>query len=108
MPQLTSSVHEAQLALSRVPHKRFQDARAGHWRVGSDGRVDGRDVSWLFCWAKTGMGSLKAADAAQQAFDQVLDVSYSLFDARVDHEWAREKRYSNAPIEVELKAMLRR
>ena len=47
------------------------------------------------------------AAAAQQAFDQVADVDYSLFDARVDHEWAREKRYAGAPIDAELEALLR-
>ena len=46
------------------------------------------------------------ADAAQQAFDQVVDVCYALFDARVDHEWARAKRCASAPIDDELKALL--
>ena len=45
--------------------------------------------------------------AAQQAFDQVVDVDYSLFDARVDHKWARNKRYAGAPIDAELEALLR-
>jgi hypothetical protein len=72
-----------------------------------DGAVDGRDVCWLFCWVKTGMGSLAAADGAQRAFDEVIDVPYSLFDARVDHEWARAKRHSAQPIDDEPKALLR-
>ena len=41
------------------------------------------------------------------AFDQVVDVDYSQFDARVDQKWAREKRYAGAPIDAELEALLR-
>jgi len=37
------------------------------------------------------MGRVKVAEGAQQAFDQVADLDCSLFDARVDHEWARAK-----------------
>jgi hypothetical protein len=107
MVQLRCPAREAQEALAAVPHKRFQDVLAGHWRVDADGAIDGRSVCWLYCWAKTGMGSLKAAEGARQAFDQVVDVDYSLFDARVDHEWAREKRYADAPIDAELQALLR-
>jgi hypothetical protein len=104
--KLKGTLREAEVALEGVPHKRFQDARAYHWRV-EGGSVDGRDVCWLFCWAKTGMGSLTAAEASQTAFDEVIDVPYSLFDARVDHEWARAKRYSTEPIDDELEALLR-
>jgi len=107
MAHLRCPAREAQEALAAVPHKRFQDVLAGHWHVDADGAIDGRSVCWLYCWAKTGMGSLNAAEAAQQAFDQVVDVGYSLFDARVDHEWAREKRYAGAPIDAELEALLR-
>jgi hypothetical protein len=46
-------------------------------------------------------------ERAEPAFDQVVDVDYSLFDARVDHEWAREKRYAGAPIDAELEVLLR-
>ena len=101
------SAHEAQVELEAVPHKRFHDVLAIHWHVDGAGHIDGRSVCWLFCWAKTGMGSPKAAEAAQQAFEQVVDVSYSLFDARVEHEWAREKRYSGKPIDEELERLLR-
>jgi len=107
MPRLQGSAREAQVALEAVPHKRFQDVLAGHWQVDADGKIDGRSVCWLFCWAKTGMGSQTAAEAAQEAFDEVVDVSYSLFDARVDHEWAREKRYASQPIDAELDKLLR-
>ena len=107
MPRLKCSAHEAQVALEAVPHKRFQDVLTVHWHVDGAGNIDGRSVCWLFCWAKTGMGSQKAAERAQEAFEQVVDVSYSLFDARVDHEWAREKRYSSRPIDDELEGLLR-
>jgi len=106
MPSLKGSPSKAQAALAAVPHKRFQDALPSHWRV-DDGRIDGRSVCWLFCWAKTGMGSVAAAEAAERAFDEVVDIPYSLFDARVDHEWAREKRYAPRPIDDELEALLR-
>ena len=52
------------------------------------------------------MGSVKAAAAAQQAFEQVVAVDDSLIDAGVDHEWARNKRYAGAPIDAELEALL--
>ena len=47
------------------------------------------------------------ARKAREAFGQVVDVDCSLFDARVDHEWARAKRYAGAPIDAELEALLR-
>ena len=53
------------------------------------------------------MGSVKAAAAARQAFDQVADLDCALFDARVDHEWARNRRYAGAPVDAELEALLR-
>ena len=53
------------------------------------------------------MGRVKVAEGAQQAFDQVADLDCSLFDARVDHEWARNKRYAGAPVDAELEALLR-
>jgi hypothetical protein len=53
------------------------------------------------------MGSVKVAEGAQQAFDQVADLDCSLFDARVDHEWARAKRYAGAPVDAELEALVR-
>ena len=71
MAHLRCPAREAPEALAAVPHKRFQDVLAGHWHVDADGAIDGRSVCWLYCWAKTGMGSLKAAEAAQAAFDQV-------------------------------------
>ena len=64
MAHLKCPAREAQDALAAVPHKRFQDVLAGHWHVDADGAIDGRSVCWLYCWAKTGMGSLKAATAA--------------------------------------------
>jgi len=32
-------------------------------------------------------------------------VDYPLFDARVDHEWPRNKRYAGAPIDAEPEAL---
>lgn len=38
-------------------------------------------------------------------FDEVIDVLYSLFDARVDHEWARVKQYPAQPIDDEFEVL---
>ena len=109
MITLTVSEHDARIALDRVPHERFQKARSRNWRV-TDGGVDARSVCWLFCWAKTGMGSVAAAEGAQQAFDEVLPFRFDRFDAAVDHEWAREARYASdetaQSVEAKLKALL--
>jgi hypothetical protein len=47
------------------------------------------------------MGSLAAAEEAQQAFDHLLPFAYDRFDAAVDHEWARIARYANDGTAVE-------
>ena len=53
------------------------------------------------------MGNAKVAAGAEQAFDHVVAVDCSLFDARVDHAWARNMGYAGAPIDAELEALLR-
>jgi hypothetical protein len=109
MIALKVSEQEARLAFDRVPHERFQKARSRNWRV-VHGGVDVRSVCWLFCWAKTGMNSVAAAEGAQQAFDEVLPFRFDRFDAAVDHEWAREARYAGdhatPSLEARLKALL--
>ena len=109
MITLKVSEHDARIALDRVPHKRFQKARARHWKV-ADGGVDARSVCWLFCWAKNGMSSVAAAEGAQQAFDEILPFRFDRFDAAFDHEWAREARYASdrgaESVEAELERLL--
>jgi hypothetical protein len=58
-----------------------------------DGRVPEESVNWLFCWAKTGMGSKAAAQDARRVFDTILPMSFAEYDRRVDHEYARAHRY---------------
>ena len=106
MITLRTSQSQALREMAVVPHKSFQAALEGHWLVDADGRVDARSACWLFCWAKTGMGSVAAAEAAQRAFDAVLSVAYATFDARVPHEWARSVRYSTVPVDRQLDEML--
>ena len=109
MITLKVSEHDARIALDRVPHERFQKARSRNWRV-ADGGVDARSVCWLFCWAKTGMSSVAAAEGAQQAFDEILPFRFDRFDAAVDHEWARDARYASErgaeSVEAELQTLL--
>jgi len=106
MVKLRVSNQEMLTALLRVPHATFQRAILKHWRVDGEGYVDGRSVTWLYCWAKTGMNSTAAAREARHAFDAILDVPFANFDARVDHEWARIARKSTKPVDDELKVML--
>lgn len=40
-------------------------------------------------------------EIAEPAFDQVVDVGHSLFDARVDHEWPCEQLHAGAPIDAD-------
>ena len=76
--------------LKSVGHDTFLKGLDGNWKVDAEGGVKAHSICWLFCWAKTGMGSSDAADAARKAFDRILDVPYSEFDKAVDHEWARK------------------
>lgn len=52
------------------------------------------------------MGSLEAAQAAQEAFTTILEVSFNTFDTHVPHEWARWARYTKGDIEAQLSAYL--
>ena len=108
MIALRVSNDEARSALRGVPHETFQNATNHNWKVDDDGTVDGCSVCWLYCWAKTGMGSPKAAAAAERVFDEVLSSSFDRFDAAVDHEWARWARYASdrRAVEAELARLL--
>ena len=79
-----------------------------NWYVDANGAIIGRSVCWLYCWAKTGMGSQDTAEEAQRAFFEVLDVSFDRFDAKVNHEWARQARYARdrGPVDAELARLL--
>jgi len=106
MLKLRVSQQEALTALARVPHDTFQRARPKHWLVDVDGFVDGRSVCWLYCWAKTGMGSRDAAKVAEHAFDKIFDIPFRVVAAKVPHEWARSAREASRSVDAELDAML--
>ena len=108
MIALTVSKEEAGSALRGVPHQTLQSAISRNWKVDDDGGIDGCSVCWLYCWAKTGMGSPKAAAAAERVFDEVFSIPFDRFDASVDHEWARWARYSGdrRAVEAELARLL--
>ena len=106
MIHLKGTEQDALTQLSEVPHAVCQAGLQKHWHVGPDGQVAAQSALWLFCWAKTGMGSDKAAAAARQAFNRILNISYEAFDSRVPHEWARRMRYSSANLESTLNDLL--
>lgn len=107
MVRLTVTPAQALRELAAVQHGIFQRAIGHRWIVESPPNVKAQSVCWLYCWAKTGLNSVEAATAAMRAFDAILNVPYDHFDARVDHEWAREARYRSSDIEEELAARLR-
>jgi hypothetical protein len=90
---LTVPVDEARRRIYLIPHATCQYAAEHHWNVLDDGTVPEESVNWLFCWAKTGMGSRPAALAARSVFDGILPTTFVQYDAAVDHEYARAHRY---------------
>ena len=103
----TSADHARALVLS-IPHKTCARAVGDHWKVSLDGTVRAQSVLWLYCWAKTGMNSGEARQVAAQVFDEILPIGFADFDAVVDHEYARERRYASGDIQAELDEVLAR
>lgn len=93
MIKLRVAEREADKVLQEVPHQAFQKALVRHWEMLSATEVSTKSVCWQFCWAKTGMGSLKAEDGARTAFDAILDISFEEFNTIVGHDLARLARY---------------
>jgi hypothetical protein len=90
-----------------IPHKTCAKAVEDHWSVdATTGEVRAQSALWLFCWAKTGMNSEDARIVAAGVFDQLMPLSFAQFDAVVDHEYARECRYTPRNIERELEEKL--
>ncbi len=83
---------EAETILRGIPHQTCLDAMSNQWKVDESGRAKVHSMLWLFCWAKTGMGSTRAAAEAQRAFDKIFSVSYNHCEGRIPHEWARQGR----------------
>ena len=93
---------EARKLIRAIPHKTCQTGLQKNWVEGGDAGVTAQSICWLYCWAKTGMNSTDAAIQARRAFNQIFDKPYEWFDARVDHDWARQARYHLEYIEDEL------
>ncbi len=90
-----------------IPHRSAEKAVENNWKQGGTAGVTAQSICWLYCWAKTGLGSEQAARASKEAFNQIFDHSYEWFDSRIDHEWARSARYISRDIEPELHEILR-
>lgn len=92
--RLTVGVDDARRRVEQISHATCRAAAEHHWNVLEDGRVPEESVNWLFCWAKTGMGSDAAAQGAKRVLDAILPISFAEYDRRVDHEYARAHRYT--------------
>lgn len=109
MLKLRVDAKKALNELDKIPHKTFHAALPNHWHVDKNGTVRSQSVCWLFCWAKTGLGSKRAAAAAEKAFDAILDMSFSEFDKHiVDYSWAQQARYAKGNIDKQLSERLKR
>jgi len=105
--KLKTSPEEARRLILSIPHKTCARAVEDHWSVdATNGEVRPQSALWLFCWAKTGMNSEDARIVAAEVFDQVMPLSFAQFDAVVNHEYARECRYTPRNIERELEEKL--
>jgi putative restriction endonuclease len=91
--------------LQRTKHNTFQNSLEEHWVVDGD-VVKPQSVLWLYCWAKTGMSSIDVASFVHKIFNEILDVSFETFDAKVPHEWAQDMRYAPGDISHDLERLL--
>ncbi len=113
MPVGDTAVHlivspdEAQKELHSLQHKKYQKGLGEFWVQNDKGRVRAQSVCWLFCWGKTGMKSETTAREARRIFDTILDIKFSDFNLKVDHQWARDARYKAEDIEEDLAALLK-
>src|SRR5262245_42971633 len=63
--RLSVPAEEARRLIDQIPHSTCTDAAPQRWHAHDDGTVEDESVNWLYCWAKTGMGSPNAAEAAR-------------------------------------------
>ena len=103
---LQKSAQGAERLILSIPHRSCAKAIESNWSVSADGKVRAQSVVWLFCWAKTGMGSEQARQAAMSVFDQILPVRFADLDALLDHEYARKARYAAGNIEAQFERLL--
>ncbi len=107
MIKLKVDPEEAAYFLEAIDNNTFRKAINENWHVNKEGFVKAQSILWLFCWAKTGMGSKDTAYDVQSVFDAIFPFTYNFFESRVDLEWARQKRYAKGDIERELEEKLR-
>jgi hypothetical protein len=105
-PRLLMDARGVAMQFSWVSHDTFQQGIERHWKVDAEGRVDGRSVCWLYCWAKSGMSRPDVARWARRAFNSIFDVSFERFDARVPYAWAQAARYSSSSVDEALARFL--
>jgi hypothetical protein len=106
MIKLSVTFEKAKSLISEIPHQCCHKGVMRHWNRGGNAGVTAQSICWLFCWAKTGMGSQLAAGGAQRVFNAIFNKSFDWFDARVDYKWARGARYTKKDIESELQHRL--
>ncbi len=105
MIKLKITPAQAKKELGAISHSRCQEAIPGNWVV-DQGNVCPKSILWLFCWAKTGMNSDRAAEEAKRAFNNIFDRPYEWLDSKIKHEYARENRYKKSNIKDEFQALL--
>ena len=91
--KLTVSTDDARKLIGQIPHSTCRRAAERHWSVNAAATVPEESVNWLYCWAKTGMGSPTAAEEARHVFDAILPVTFLQYDRMMNHEYARAHRY---------------
>ncbi len=99
---------DAQKILRMVNHRKYLDALESHWKIFEDGHPQAQSICWLFCWAKAGVKSKRAAQEARDVFNRLFDKPFEWFDRRVPHNWARDARYKKDNIEAELEHYLKK
>jgi len=105
MVKLKFEKTELEDIFGEVKHDTFQKALTKYWKV-KDQYATAQSVCWLFCWAKTGMNSQDAMKQSRQIFDRIFQsVTFSDFDKKVPHEWARKARSRTGNIEKELDSL---
>ena len=61
MIKLSVTFRRARELIEAIPHQRCRKGVMRHWKSGGNAGVTAQSICWLFCWAKTGMGSQPAA-----------------------------------------------
>jgi hypothetical protein len=106
--KLLATNAEALRLIQSIPYASCIKRGKHNWVVSDQGNATAQSALWLCCWAETRMGNREAARAAKEVFDQIFPVKFVEFDAQVDHDYARDHRYSDFDLEAELAEQLYR